>query len=388
MNDEGQDGRERRVDTAPWPAPLASRLEARIRLGRDNSYPVPIELEELLRAIHEHGSIVKGFERLRISHQSALALIRRWEGITGHALVIQRSGVGSELTPFGRRLLQARTWLDARLARTFEAMAADLDRFLDVGADPIRQRVVLCASHDLALERLHVFVKPRLDVALQTAGSLSSLRALKQGECDIAGFHLPRPPHLLGPLLGEFAELLNPREHAVVRMFGRQQGFMLRADTRHRIRSVRDVVRHGMRIVNREKGAGTRTLFDALLAREMIDPSDVLGYEHEVLSHTDLARAIRGGEADAAFGIEAAARSQRLRFVPVVAEAYYLACRRSDEASIALDTLAACLRSDAFSAMIERIGGYDLTDCGQPVRLADLFATPSEGAWIDKSLPR
>lgn len=43
-------------------------------MGRDRAYPVPLELEALLRCVRDHGAIVKGLEDLRVSHQSALAL--------------------------------------------------------------------------------------------------------------------------------------------------------------------------------------------------------------------------------------------------------------------------------------------------------------------------
>ncbi len=363
-------------------------VEARMRMGRDHAYPVPLELEELLRAVRDHGSIVKAFEHLRISHQSALALIRRWEAITGHKLVVQQRGQGTDLTPFGMRLVKAREWLDKRLRKDFEQAAEELADFLAVDGEPARQHIVVHASHDLAVERMQAFAKPRIEIDLRTSGSIASLTALKRGKCDIAGFHLPEPAWTLGSGLDAFVELLNPREHAVVRLFGRQQGLMLRNDMRYRIKGVRDVVRLGLRIVNRERGSGTRLLFDALLAQEMIDPAQVAGYEREVTSHTDSARAIRGGDADAAFGIEAAARAQGLRFVPVIAESYFLACRRSDETSVALDTLAACVRSDAFAGVIRRIGGYDLAGSGYPVRLAELFAPPPRPGWIDSRHPR
>ena len=376
MSDDRDDGKAAvRVRSRPG-CGLEVVIEARMRMGRDHAYPVPLELEELLRSVRDHGSIVKGFEHLRMSHQSALALIRRWEAITGRALMVQQRGQGTELTAFGRRLVEAREWIDARLRADFARAAEDLAHFLAVDGTPAKQRIVLHASHDLAVERLQAFATPRVDIELHTAGSLASLAALKRGECTMAGFHLPEPAWTLGPGLDPFAELLNPREHAVMRLFGRQQGLLLRNDVRQRIKGVRDVVRLGLRVVNRERGSGTRQLFDALLAREMIEPSQVAGYEREVASHTALARAIRAGDADAAFGIEAVARAQRLRFVPIVAESYYLACRRADESSVALDTLAACVRSDAFAGVIRRIGGYDLDRSGEPVRLAELFAPP------------
>ena len=71
------------------------------------------------------------------------------------------------------------------------------------------------------------------------------------------------------------------------------------------------------------------------------------------------AATVRAGMADVAFGIEAAARAHQLAFVGLVTERYYLACRRSAPARIAVDTMVATARGDAYRRAIARVGGYD-----------------------------
>ena len=103
-----------------------------------------------------------------------------------------------------------------------------------------------------------------------------------------------------------------------------------------------------MRFVNRERGSGTRLLFDALLAREGLTPARIKGYENEEFTHMATAATVRAGMADAAFGIEAAARAHDLGFVPFVTEHYYIACARNTPARIAMDTMIATARGTAF----------------------------------------
>jgi putative molybdopterin biosynthesis protein len=84
--------------------------------------------------------------------------------------------------------------------------------------------------------------------------------------------------------------------------------------------------------------------------------------------------------ADAAFGIEAAARAHGLHFVQIVTENYYLACRRKSPARIALDAVVAVARSPAFQRVVRDIGGYETRATGKAVRLRDLFAAGRAGS--------
>ena len=99
----------------------------------------------------------------------------------------------------------------------------------------------------------------------------------------------------------------------------------------------------------------------------------IVGYDREEFTHMATAATVRAGMADVVFGIEAAARAHQLAFVGLVTERYYLACRRSAPARIAVDTMVATARGDAFRRAIARVGGYDCDASGDRVHLADLF---------------
>jgi molybdate-binding protein len=186
---------------------------------------------------------------------------------------------------------------------------------------------------------------------------------------------MPDPPSLLGDLVSEFRRRLHGVEHVIALLFARHQGLMVRAGGKPRIRSLADLTRPGIRFVNREPGSGTRLLFDALLESESLKPSDITGYDHEEFTHMATAATVRAGMAEAAFGIEAAARVHGLRFIPVVTERYYLACRRNSPARIAMETLLAAAQSPSFHRVVNKIGGYEFAKAGTRVPLAKLFAS-------------
>jgi len=352
---------------------LKVKLNASLRVGRDALYPVPPQLLALLRSIRQHGSLVYAIKDVGISYRHAWGLLGRWEAITGHKLAVLTRGQGTGLTPFGARFAGVGDWLEPRVSERFDGLGGELARYLDVPADTAKQAIRVHASHDVALLKLKERLQRHLEVDLSFEGSLHSLDSLARGDCDIAGFHMPEPPQLLGPLLGEFAARLNAREHYVVCLFSRYQGLMLGAAVKRRVRDLADLVRLHLKFVNRERGSGTRLLLDALLAHQRISASAIHGYEHEEFTHMATAATVRAGMADAAFGIEAAARAHRLRFVNLVTEHYYLACRRSTPARVAVDTIIASAQSSAFARTVARIGGYDTRATGTKVQLSELF---------------
>jgi molybdate transport repressor ModE-like protein len=352
---------------------LKIKLDASLRVGRDAMYPVPAELLSLLRSIRQHGSLVLAIREVGISYRHAWGLLGRWEAITGHKLAILTRGQGTGLTAFGARFAGVGDWLEPRVSQRFDGLGSELARYLDVPAETEKQRVLVHASHDIALLKLKERLQRHLAIDLSLQGSLHSLDSLARGDCDVAGFHMPHPPQLLGPLLSEFGTRLNAREHYVVWLLSRYQGLMLTKSTTRRVRGFKDLARLELTFVNRERGSGTRLLCDALLAREGITPAAIKGYDHEEFTHMATAATVRAGMADAAFGIEAAARAHGLHFVKLITEHYYLACRRRSPARVALDTMVAASQSSAFARAVARIGGYDVKSAGSPVQLSELL---------------
>ncbi|EGS31379.1 conserved domain protein [Peptoniphilus sp. oral taxon 375 str. F0436] len=62
------------------------------------------------------------------------------------------------------------------------------------------------------------------------------------------------------------------------------------------IQAIKDL--RGLKMVNRQRGAGTRVLFDYLLGLEGIEPSEIPGYDHEVTTHLAAALAVKNKDVD------------------------------------------------------------------------------------------
>ena len=76
------------------------------------------------------------------------------------------------------------------------------------------------------------------------------------------------------------------------------------------------------RFINRNRGSGTRILFDRFLEERGIDRGRIRGYNLEAKTHSAVARAVATGRADIGVGIETVARRYNLRFIPI-GEEYY-----------------------------------------------------------------
>ena len=85
-----------------------------------------------------------------------------------------------------------------------------------------------------------------------------------------------------------------------------------------------DLVRPGLRYVNRQRGAGTRVLLDHELGRLGVDPATINGYSREEHTRLGVDAAVAAGRGDAGLDIQAAARAFGLDLVTVEREPYDL----------------------------------------------------------------
>ena len=99
---------------------------------------------------------------------------------------------------------------------------------------------------------------------------------------------------------------------------------MLRPGLAGRVSSVADMVRAGLRLVNREPGAEARLLLDRELAAPGGDPGELPGYQSQATGHLHVASAIAAGLADVGVASEPAALAYGLDFIPLAAERFDL----------------------------------------------------------------
>ncbi len=236
--------------------------------------------------------------------------------------------------------------------------------------EEIENTAVIVGSHDLILDVIADMMpgfRAGMNLSSTHVGSMGGLMALKRGEAHMA------PVHLLDAETGEYnvsyiTRLLS-EPMALIKGVGRLQGIMVKKGNPLGLHDISGLADGKIRYVNRQRGAGTRVLFDYLLAGEGISPVDVRGYEREMATHMTVAAAVASDSADAGMGILSAARAMDLDFIPVADEEYDFAVPRRFLELPQVETFIAVLKSDAFRRKTEELGGYSTMRTGEIVYL-------------------
>ena len=158
--------------------------------------------------------------------------------------------------------------------------------------------------------------------------------------------------------------ILPGRELAIVHLAYRMQGLMFAAKNPKQVNGLYDLRRKDINFVNRQRGSGTRVLLDLKLRQIGILPHEIKGYEDELDTHLAVALAISHGKADLGLGIEAAAKSCGLDFLPLFRERYDLVMTKADYESYLLSPLLRIVTSDEFRNVVNQVGGYDTSQTG------------------------
>jgi putative molybdopterin biosynthesis protein len=323
-------------------------------------------LLDLLQAVGAHGSISAAARALGLSYRHVWGELKRWELELGQSLILWEKGQAARLSEFGAKLLLAERQVQARLLPQIEALRADLERAFAIAFDDSVHVLSFHASHDQGLAALGDEARGGgLHLDIRFTGSVDAIRALNEGRCTLAGFHvrLPAAPGSLSQR--SYKPLLRPGLHKLIGFARRSQGLIVARGNPLGLHGLKDLTRSGVRFVNRARGTGTRVVVDELLGELGIAPSAIRGYGVDEPSHAAVAQAVVSGQADAGFGIEASARSRGLDFVPLVEEAYFLACLKSTLEQPATRALLDLLRTPEWQQRLAKLPGYAPMQCGE-----------------------
>jgi putative molybdopterin biosynthesis protein len=226
----------------------------------------------------------------------------------------------------------------------------------------IKKAVLFTGSHDLSLDVISSMMK-ELDVTRQVisshTGSMAGIMAIKRGEAHVAGIHLLHEQ--TGIYNTPFVEqYLKGEDVLLIPFLKREQGWIIPKGNPNQIKSLEDIVERKLTYVNRQRGAGTRILFDHMLKEKSIDPSKIKGYNREMYSHLSVAAAVKEGTASTGLGIYAAAKALDLDFIPITYESYDLIMRKAFYESEAGFQLLQIINSKSFASNLEKLGGYKL----------------------------
>ena len=226
-------------------------------------------------------------------------------------------------------------------------------RLLVAGCDP---GISLVAQH---LGRYN-----DVDMIMAPCSSRQALEWLKEGKVHVAGSHL-RDTSTGEYNLPAIKKLFPQGGVTVVTFAVWEQGFVVAADNPKNVRAADDLARKGVRIMNREKGAGSRELLERLLREAGIDADRLEGYERIAYGHIPAALAVSVGEADCCIATRSAARAFGLSFVPLATERYDLVIRRQFSGLPAVEALVDTLNRVAVRRKLETLAGYDTRHTGE-----------------------
>lgn len=229
------------------------------------------------------------------------------------------------------------------------------------GEPPLAERPpIVLGSHDPLLD--WAIRQSRCGLATFHDGSLDGLDRFVRGEGVAAGLHVhdAASDRWNVPAVSAAAAGLNA---VLVSFATRQRGLVFRPGEKPPS-GLADLA--GRRVVPRQPESGTDRLFRDLAARQGLDLA--------TMAFTDIARTedeavetVRRGEADAAFGLEAAARAYGLEFLPLVEEQFALLADRKAWFEPPLRKLMEFCASATFLRRAEACGGYSVDGLGTVV---------------------
>ena len=146
-----------------------------------------------------------------------------------------------------------------------------------------------------------------IELVLAHRNSSQALELLKDGCIHIAGTHL-RDDASGESNIPEISKIFTKNAVAVITFAVWEEGIVTARGNPKGIAGVEDLARPDITLVNREKGAGSRSLLDAHLERLGIDVKELRGYENTAPGHLPAAWRVLTGGGDCCIATRAAAR--------------------------------------------------------------------------------
>lgn len=222
-----------------------------------------------------------------------------------------------------------------------------------------RPQIVL-GSHDPLLD--WAIRQSRCGLATYYDGSLDGLDRFVKGEGVAAGLHIHDAAS--GTWNASVVSKAAAEQNAVLISFAkRRRGLVFRTGGEI-LSGLSDLA--GKRIVPRQPESGTDALFRELARKSKIDVAQ-LDFADVARTEDEAVEAVRRGEADAAFGLEAVARSYGLEYLPIIEEEFALLVDRKAWFDVPVQKLMAFCATKQFASRAEAYGGYEVEDLGRVV---------------------
>ena len=230
-------------------------------------------------------------------------------------------------------------------------------------------KITITGSHDPAIDLLVSEVNrlySDVTMLMGSVGSTKGIELLREGATDMAGIHIldPETNNYNLPWIEKHTPGLKP---IVVHFALRSQGLIVAKGNPMGLSGIKDLKKKGMKFINRQKGSGTRLLFEHLTSRAGLDTADIDLSEGDVATHTEIAQAVRTGRAHTGIGVKSAAVAAGLDFIPLTEESFDIAVSRRNFYSEPTQKCLEVVRSSAFKKEVSDMGGYNMADSGSVI---------------------
>lgn len=321
------------------------------RRSGDEHWPWPVEKAKLVLGC-ESTEGVEEFLRVKLGVVDREAVAVAEAGGTGTLMSLVRA--------------DGMIRIPANVKRLEEGQEVDVLRLRDTSN--LRGHLLVLGTHDISYDLVRDHLHERYpEVRLHTAavGGKAGLSCLKRGQCHGAAVHLF--DESTGEYNVPFLKALDWQEPVVViQLLHRWLGLAVATGNPLQIEGLEDLVKPGVRFVNRQPRSGTRQLLDYHLKQAGVDHNSVQGYDLHAHTHMSIAAAVKGGAADAGPTISTAARSLGLDFVPCIRERLDLVFPKRFLSLYPLRALLAIVRSESFrSSAAEKFPDYDFSGAGE-----------------------
>ncbi len=312
---------------------------------------------------------------------------RAYGKLAQQGLILSRSGQGTHVvekpsmhddTPLRRASLVHRAEAFLLEALTAGFSPTEVEAALRLALDHWRVSIIepvpspenilrFIGSHDMALTWIaaHFFeITDQCTLELNFSGSLGGLIALAEGKADLAGCHLwdEETDTYNVPFI---RRILPGKRVALLTLAYRSLGLIVAAGNPAKVTGLSDLTRPELHFVNRQTGSGTRVWLDAALHRASILPSVINGYDHALITHSEVARTVAEARADVGFGLQSAARAFGLDCILLVRERYDLVIPEGIFSLPAISSLIEWLNTLQARQAIAALEGYDVEPTGR-----------------------
>lgn len=232
------------------------------------------------------------------------------------------------------------------------------------GELPNNRKRLLLAGCDPALSVLaELLTSSGIEVINFSCSSQNALQWLKRGRVHIAGSHLL--DHATGEYNVPFIQRAFPQGSVRVVTFALwEEGIVVQRGNPKNITCLADLSRKGVKIVNREKGSGSRDLLDVGLRAAGIATGNVKGYGNMAHGHLPAAYIVATENADCCIATQSAARRFGLDFVPLASERFDLTFSQASLELSAAKALLEALNQTALRRKLQLMAGYETQQTG------------------------